>query len=180
MKMMRFNLLISLSLSIFLFGCVSSKDSSLFDRKLAAKARVELSLGYLSLGDTAQAKLNLDRALSYAPNYYLVHGALAYFYQLQGDNEKAQKSYQQAIKLDNQQGDLFNNYGAFLCSQRQFKLAYQQFQTALSIATYYHQADTYENIMLCALSENNSPLYQKYYYLLEKIAPERAKKYKKL
>ena len=43
----------------------------------------------------------------------LVHSALAHFYQLQGDTEKAKQAYLQAIKLDDKQGDVYNNFGAF-------------------------------------------------------------------
>ena len=60
-----------------------------------------------------QAKLNLDKALEHDERYYLVHSALAHFYQLQGDTEKAKQAYLQAIKLDDKQGDVYNNFGAF-------------------------------------------------------------------
>lgn len=55
------------------------------------KARVELALGYLQQNDFVQAKLNLDKALEHDERYYLVHSALAHFYQLQGDTEKRSK-----------------------------------------------------------------------------------------
>ena len=35
------------------------------------------------------------------------------FYQLQGDTEKAKQAYLQSIKLDDKQGDVYNNFGAF-------------------------------------------------------------------
>ena len=37
-----------------------------------------------------------------------MHSALAHFYQLQGDTEKAKQAYLQAIKLDDKQGDVYN------------------------------------------------------------------------
>ena len=103
--------------SLFLSACVSQTDAQDFDKLQAAKARIDLALGYLAQNNQEQAKLNLDKALSYAPDYYLVHSALAYFYQQQGNIEQAEKSYLQAIKSDNRQGDTFNNYGTFLCAQ---------------------------------------------------------------
>ncbi|PJG84142.1 type IV pilus biogenesis/stability protein PilW [Caviibacterium pharyngocola] len=161
----------------FLSACVSgsSTNSTDFDRRQAAKARVELGLGYLNQGDTALAKLNLDKALSYAPDYYLVHSALAYFYQRQGDTQRAQEAYLSAIKADSQQGDVLNNYGAFLCAQGEYSQAYQQFRQALDTPNYYNQADTYENMALCASAEKNTALYRQYLDLLSKQAPERAR-----
>ena len=162
--------------SLFPSACVSQTDAQDFDKLQAAKARIDLALGYLAQNNQEQAKLNLDKALSYAPDYYLVHSALAYFYQQQGNIEQAEKSYLQAIKSDNRQGDTFNNYGTFLCSQGKFHAAYQQFNLALSTPNYYRQADTYENMALCALAENNERVYRESLALLEKTDAGRAQR----
>lgn len=157
-----------------LTACVSNTQNEVFDKQQAAKARVDLAIGYLNQQDLNQAKLNLDKALSYAPDYYLVHSALAYFYQKQGFVEQANQSYLKALDLNENQGDVRNNYGVFLCSQGQFEQAYKQFQHALASTHYYHQADTFENIALCAYAQNNQAVYQENLAQLEKIAPERA------
>ena len=166
--------------SLFLSACVSQTANQDFDKQQAAKARIELGLGYLNQQDMPQAKLNLDRALAHAPDYYLVHSALAYFYQTQGEIDKANSAYLTAIKLDNKQGDVLNNYGAFLCGQNEFNQAYQYFQQALDTPNYYNQADTYENLALCNLGEKNTALFEKNLAQLEKIAPERAVKLSQL
>ena len=161
----------------FLFSaCVSQQVSSDFDKQQAAKARVELALGYLQQRDYNQAKVNLDRALSYAPDDYLVHAARAYFYQQQSDVIQAEKAYLTAIKLDKKQGDVFNNFGTFLCAQGKYSAAYEQFHKALKAPNYYRQTDTYENLALCALSAKDLTVYQENLLMLEKMEPERAKK----
>ena len=164
----------ALLLPWLLSACVSSSPKPDFDQQQAAKARVELALGYLQQHQLSQAKLNLDKALNYAPDYYLVHSALAYFYQQQGDVTQARKAYTQAIELDEKQGDVRNNYGTFLCGQGEFEQAYAQFQAALNTPNYYQQADTLENFALCAYSQNNSVIYQENLVKLEKISPARA------
>ncbi len=160
-----------------LSACMTHSSPSDFDKQAAAKARVELALSYLQQQESHQAKLNLDKALSYAPKYSLVHAALAYFYQHQGDVERAKQAYLTAIKLDDKQGDVLNNFGAFLCTQGEYQAAYKQFKQALNSPQYYHQADTYENLALCALSAKDQKIYQENLTALEKIAPERAKKF---
>lgn len=160
----------------FFSACVVHQDASNFDKRQAAKARVELALGYLQQHDSHQAKANLDRALAYAPGYYLVHAARAYFYQQQGDTTQAEQAYLTAIKLDKKQGDVFNNFGAFLCTQGKYAAAYAQFHKALNAPNYYRQSDTYENLVLCALSAKDRKVYQENLIILEKIEPERAKK----
>ncbi|TID28878.1 hypothetical protein JO83_01810, partial [Avibacterium paragallinarum] len=93
--------ILSILFSLFLSACVSSPlNKQDFDKQQAAKARVELGIGYLEQNELGLAKQNLDKALAYAPNYYLVHSALAYFYQLQGENTRAENAYLKALKLD--------------------------------------------------------------------------------
>ena len=159
---------------LLLAACVSQAPQQDFDKQEAAKARVELGLGYLAQQQVSQAKLNLDKALSYAPEYYLVHSALAYYHQMQSEVEQAEQAYQTAIKLDKNQGDTFNNYGTLLCSHGRFDEAYKHFQSALDTPNYYHQAETYENIALCALSAQDIPRFQQNLALLEKVSPQRA------
>lgn len=151
MKLIPINIL-SAVIFPFVFSACVSQSSVDFNKQQAAKARVELALGYLQQEDFVQAKFNLDKAFEHDDHYYLVHSALAHFYQLQGDTEKAKQAYLQAIKLDDKQGDVYNNFGAFLCGQGEFEQAYSQFNAALAAPNYYHQADTYENIALCAFA----------------------------
>lgn len=157
-------------------ACVSQTLSSDFNKQQAAKARVELALGYLQQNDFVQAKQNLDKALIHDQSYYLVHSALAHFYQLQGDVNEARESYLQAIKLDEKQGDVHNNFGTFLCGQGEFEQANQQFELALVSPNYYRQADTYENMALCAQALNQSDTYQKAINKLRQIDMNRAEK----
>lgn len=159
--------------SLLLCACVSSPEAD-FDKQQAAKSRVELALGYLAQNNPTQAKLNLDKALHYAPEYYLVHSALAYFYHQQGNIEPADNAYRKAIELDDEQGDVHNNYGTFLCSQGKAEQGFEQFRKALSAKYYYNQADTYENLAICAYSVKNRAVYQESVDQLRKISPVRA------
>ena len=120
MKLIPINILSAVIFPFVFSACVSQSPVN-FNKQQAAKARVELALGYLQQEDFVQAKLNLDKALEHDDHYYLVHSALAHFYQLQGDTEKAKQAYLQAIKLDDKQGDVYNNFGAFLCGQGEFE-----------------------------------------------------------
>ena len=81
-----------------------------------------------------------------------MHSALAHYYQQQGEIENAHREYEIAVNLNHKQGDVHNNFGTFLCSQKKFEQAQQQFELALNSPNYYHQADTFENIVLCAYS----------------------------
>ncbi|TDQ59514.1 type IV pilus assembly protein PilF [Mesocricetibacter intestinalis] len=167
--------------SLLVSACVSRQDAAFpFDRHQAAKSRVELALAYMQHQDYVQARINLDKALQYAPEDYLVHSAFAYYHQQQGETELAEQAYLNAIGKNNKRGDVLNNYGAFLCRQGKFATAYQRFEQALNTPGYYQRADTYENIALCALSEQNSERYRQSLLELEKLEPARAEKLKLL
>ena len=106
-----------------------------------------------------------------------MHSALAHYYQQQGEIENAHREYEIALKLNNQQGDLHNNFGTFLCRKKQFEQAQQQFQLALNSPNYYHQADTFENMVLCAYSAKKMDIYQQALQKLRQTDSKRAEKF---
>jgi len=140
MKLIPINIL-SAVIFPFVFSACVSQSSVDFNKQQAAKARVELALGYL---------------------------------------QQEKQAYLQAIKLDDKQGDVYNNFGAFLCGQGEFEQAYSQFNAALAAANYYHQADTYENIALCAFAGKQTDVYQQALEKLRQVDPSRAEKLRTL
>ncbi|OOF49610.1 type IV pilus biogenesis/stability protein PilW [Rodentibacter trehalosifermentans] len=176
MKFLSIPILSAVIFPLVFSACVSHPLSSNFNQQQAAKARVELALGYLQQNNFPLAKQNLDKALTHDPNYYLVYSAMAHFYQLQGEVEAARKAYLQAIKLDDKQGDTHNNFGTFLCAQGEFQQAYEEFERALHSPHYYRQADTYENMALCAKASNQMSIYQQALDRLRQLDTVRAEK----
>ena len=152
--------LVVLSLSIVLLcGCVSSTDANRvgddFNREEAAKTRMSLGLTYLKNNNYTQAKKNLDKALEFYPHSGDVHYALAYYYQLVGDNERAESAYKTAISLSPNSGDIMNSYGAFQCQNGRYAEAKRYFLKAIDSKHYANAAETYENLALCAQSQGN-------------------------
>lgn len=135
--------------TLLISGCIA-RENAHFNATEAAKARVELAMGYLQSGNFIQAKRNLDKALTHDKNYYLSYLVLARLNQLQNDQTHAQSAYLTALKLAPKQGDVHNNYATFLCSQGKYPQAFAHFDEALNAPHYYQQNDTLENIYLCA------------------------------
>lgn len=166
-----------------LVGCSSlssQPQSNLeFNRTEAVKARINLALAYLEQQDFPKAKENIDKALNHDSQDYLPYSVLAYYYQQTGEVEKADQTYQQALSLSQNRPDVRNNYGTFLCKQGHFEQAYSQFDLALtSDQPYYFQADTLENIALCAKSQNNQAKFEQTLAKLEKLDPARLGKFR--
>ena len=155
---------ISLCSLLVLTGCVSEQtyvgsdkpvSDRTFDNIEAARTRISLGLNYLRRGDTSQAKYNLERARSFAPNSAEVHSALAYYYQSVGENKQAEEYFRLAIQKDANYADAYNNYGAFLCQLERYDEAEQLLLKAISRPGYIRVAESYENLALCQLQQNN-------------------------
>lgn len=121
------------------------------DHKQAALANVELGLGYLSQGQVARAKAKLTHAIKLAPEMPEAHSAMAYFFEMVGENKDAEKEYKKALKYGVGKGAVYNNYGAFLCRKERFQEADSAFHQALLDKDYTRTAEVYENAGLCAL-----------------------------
>lgn len=179
-----FRNLTACSVALWLVACANQTTQVDFNRSEAVKARINLALAYLEQSDFPKAKENIDKALEHDVKDYLPHSVLAYYYQQTGDSPKAEEAYKQALELSKTQSknnqvrpDVLNNYGTFLCKQKQFDKAYQQFETALtSQEAYYNQADTLENIALCANMEKNVAKRNEALEALAKLDQTRADK----
>lgn len=145
-----------------LSGCVSESSYVGSERQVnrravdnteAARTRISLGLNYLRRGDTSQAIYNLERARAFAPELSDVYSALAFYYQTVGENQQAEQSYKQAISKDANNADAYNNYGAFLCQQGKYTEAESVLLKAISRPGYIRVAESYENLALCLLEQ---------------------------
>lgn len=151
--------LVFLCLSTAITGCVSYNadgTSQEVDYVQAARTRISLGLTYLKNGNYTQAKINLDKALEFAPRLADSHYSMAYYFQMVGENERAEEYYRNAIKLAPRNPDIANSYGAFLCQQRNYPEAKVYFNRAVASLRYASSAETYENMAICAEKEGFS------------------------
>lgn len=164
-----------------LVACSVTPNQTEINRSEAVKARINLALAYLAQSDFAKAKENIDKALAHDSEDAVAHSVLAYYYQQLNQTELAEKSYQTALGRDPLQPDILNNYGTFLCKQHRFEAAFQQFEQALnSPSPYYHQAETLENIALCAKQAGELPRFFSALKQLADLAPDKAEGLEKL
>ncbi|GLX79391.1 hypothetical protein tinsulaeT_27310 [Thalassotalea insulae] len=120
-----------------------------------AMTRISLGLGYLKMGNTTQAKLNLEKAKRYAPKLVQVHTAFAHYYDSVGEPEQATAAYEQALSLKSDDADTLNNYGVFLCKQGKYAAAEKQILKAIAVPSYLLVSQSYENLALCQLKANH-------------------------
>jgi type IV pilus assembly protein PilF len=159
---MRYSILLGLML-ITTTGCVTESvylgsDKPVVENKIdnakAARTRISLALKYLTSGDSAQAKYNLELAANFSPDSPEVHYTMAYYYQQVGENDAAKKSYLYAISLDPDDPNTLNNYGVFLCGLGEYDRASEYILRAIAVPSYLLVANSYENLALCAIENN--------------------------
>ncbi|MBE2894036.1 tetratricopeptide repeat protein [Spirabiliibacterium falconis] len=170
---MRFYRLGFLCTSLLLVGCATQLEQG--NNQAKAYARAQVALGYMQQHQYDAAKQNIDKAHEVDPDYYLPYLLSAHYYQQTGNVEQAEHFYQQAMEKDPTQGDIYNNYGAFLCQQAYFSQAFAMFDKALAQKEYYKAAQTLENTALCANLAHDLPRQQQALEKLKKLNPERAR-----
>lgn len=155
-------------------ACSSLKgeQASIFDKKLAADARIELGLNYLQLDRLEQAQHNLQLALEYEPNYERAISSIAYYYQYTHQYDKAHCYYKKALKRAPHKGELLNNYAVFLCRQNQFDLAIDYFEQAGRQDNYKSRLMSLENAGICCLKQGNEIQANAYFKRVLSLNPD--------
>ena len=114
------------------------------------------------MGNTTQAKLNLEKAKRFAPKLVQVHTAFAHYFDSVGEPEQAIASYETALSVKPDDADTLNNYGVFLCKQQRYQDAEKQILKAIAQPSYILVSQSYENLALCqlkALAFDKAELY---------------------
>jgi type IV pilus assembly protein PilF len=145
------------------------------NRDAAAKNRVSLGLTYLSNGNFSQAKANLDKALNFAPKSADAHFAMAYYYQQVDELALTEEYYLKALKLDPENPNIINSYGAFLCEQGRYEKAKSFFLRAVTSKSYISVAETYENLAICAVDQGKTDEAIDFFELALNHQPTRGK-----
>lgn len=128
-----------------------------------AMTRISLGLGYLKMGNTAQAKLNLEKAKRFSPKLVQVHTAFAHYFDTVGEPEKATLSFETALSLKPEDADTLNNYGVFLCKQGKLAEAEKHILKAIAQPSYILVSQSYENLALCQLKAKQFSKAENYF-----------------
>jgi len=147
-------------ISSLLTGCVSQSYENNAENPVIennstnsemASTRVSLAMGYLKMGNTTQAKINLEKAKRFAPGLTQVYTAYAHYFDAVDEPKQAIVAYEKALSLDPEDADALNNYGVFLCKQELYAESEKQMLRAIAVPSYALVSKSYENLALCQL-----------------------------
>ncbi|WP_251357902.1 type IV pilus biogenesis/stability protein PilW [Kangiella sp. TOML190] len=132
--------------------------------KDAAEKRLALGMGYVQRGLMERAKKNLLMAEKHAPDMPDVMFGLAYYYQKVFEFDKAERYYQKALDMDENNPDYMNAYGAFLCtSKKDYEGAVKYFLKAVDQPEYIAVGESYENAGFCSIEAGDHEKAELYF-----------------
>jgi len=141
-----------------LSACVTTETGSLAanaDPKKAEASYVQLGLAYLQSGNRDSARINFENALEINDRSAPAHEGFARLYQLDAENELAEKHFKYAIRYDSKFSRAHNNYGYFLYLQGRYEEAYEEIDIAAKDVSYDNRAVALLNLGKTALKLGN-------------------------
>lgn len=131
-------------------------------KEQASQAYINLGLGYFRQNDRVPAIQNLEKAIEINPDSAVAHNYLAVIYQEYGRPKLAMEFYQRALSLDSKSGELHNNFGIFLYSQKKYSEAEKQFLLAVDDIKYSTPETALEHAALSALGQSDKKKAEMY------------------
>jgi len=110
----------------------------------------QLGQQYMTDGQPAVALRKLKRGLTLDPDNPQIHAVMGLLYQRLGETGPARSHFSEAISLEPRNPYYRNLWGSFLCQQRDFAEADEQFRLALKNPLYNKPWSANTNAGLCA------------------------------
>lgn len=116
----------------------------------AARINVRLGLEYMRQGQLAIARDKIERALQQNPRDVGVQVGAGMLYEKMQDPRKAERHYRQALRIESDNPEAQNSFGAFLCRSGEAKRGEEMFLAAARNPLYRTPEVAYTNAGVCA------------------------------
>lgn len=166
--------------ALWLSGCVSTTlegPVTTTDSEQAVALNVRMGIEYMEQGNLVRAHDKLDKALAIDPGNPDALQTRALIYQLQGENELADKLFERALSAAPDFTRARNNYAAFLYSRGRIAEACDQLERASRNIDYDDRAQLFTNLGLCQRELGNLEAARKSLQRAQDINPRSARSY---
>ncbi|MES9965494.1 MAG: type IV pilus biogenesis/stability protein PilW [Candidatus Sedimenticola sp. 20ELBAFRAG] len=116
----------------------------------AGEVYVQLAIAYMNKGQLDVALSKARQGLAVEPDNTTGHNVIALLYDRLGEKGLAEHHFQKGLALSPRNSYLLNAYGTFLCAQKRFDDANQQFTKALANPLYKTPEVALTNAGICA------------------------------
>lgn len=134
---------------------VTASDESESSKR--ARVRMELAAAYFGRGQMETALDQVKLALVAEPNLGEAHNLRGLIYASLGDDRLAEESFRRALQINPRDTDTMQNFGWYLCRQKRYPEANQQFNQALATPQYRDGARTLLTQGVCHAFAGNLP-----------------------
>ena len=166
---MKFGYLFVFTALFSMAGCVTSQQSSVpqsdrtqsttsdTDQNARGRARIhtELAVSYLEIRNLGIALEEAGIAQRSDPTYAPAFNIAGLIYQELKEDNMAEESFRQALRINARDSDANNNYGAFLCDRKRESEGIRYFLLALTDSLYRTPERSYVNAGVCARRVND-------------------------
>ncbi len=119
---------------------VTASDESESSKR--ARVRLELAAAYFGRGQMETALDQVKLALVAEPNFGQAHNLRGLIYASLGDERLAEESFRRALQINARDTDTMQNFGWYLCQQKRYAEANQQFDQLMAVPQYRDVART--------------------------------------
>ncbi len=140
---------------LFVSACTTETLNPDVDLIKAAEANAKLGVGYMNQGNYELAMIKLTKALNFDEDNLHANHYMGELYRRLGERDKADDYFKRALDLNENDPQLLNNYGVFLCELDRYKEAESYFDKVLRNPLYKGKAKVYENLGLCSKFKGN-------------------------
>lgn len=149
-----------------LAGCVTTTDGvpkAKINEEEAALSYYRLGTEYYRQSNFPAARDRLEKAISLDPQLSEAHSVLALTYQQLGNTPKAFEHYKRAVRLAPDNSGVRNSYAVFLCQERKFDEAAEQFDSAVAAGKYQHPEVILTNAGVCFAQKPDPEKSEQYF-----------------
>lgn len=119
------------------------------ENRKRARIRLELASGYFEQGKTTVALDEVKQSLAADPNFAAAYNLRGLIFMQLNEPKLAESSFQQALRLDDRDGDIWHNLGWMHCQAARYADAAKAFDAALKVPNYRAAQRTWMALGVC-------------------------------
>lgn len=161
-------LLAVLAASLLLTGCVTTTTTTNSaspdaDEGDAAELNYQLGARYLRNGNYELARDRLLLSIELEPKNAIAHYTLALTYERLENLRLATQSYKESVRIAPRDFNVLNAYAVFLCTQRDYENARENFDRAIKVPENDNSEITMTNAGVCMMQKPDHELAEQYF-----------------